>query len=232
MDRPRALRSAVPHRRSSCAVPLCALALLLAGCQGVRTLADPTLTMRTPGGSELGVSTDYGIVFLGHTGRSGPVEVTAWFGDGPSIEKTVIEPVEKGILFTAETEIQLPRIPLTFDDPRPGSTLLVIGRDRNGPWSEEVTVEQDPRVLGIVTSVPARLRDAADQIGAGVYVVPDGDENQRKLVGLVSGRMILETGTGQREFLTVVGPTDLWRLVAHRRDPRTKRRWVYREDIL
>lgn len=200
-------------------------------CQGVRTLSDPTVTIETNGGAELGVSTDYGIVFLGRTARSGPARVTAWFGDGPNIEKTVIEPVGGGI-FTAETEIRLPRIPMSFDDPRPGATLVVIGRSSTGPWSEAVTVEEDPRVLGLVTSVPARLRNAPDQVGAGVYVVPDGEMTRRKLVGLVSGRMLLGAGTGEREFLTVVGPTELWRLVSHRHEPRTMRRWVYREDIL
>lgn len=218
-------------QRTRALFALLALLPLFAACQGVRTLTDPTLTIETKNGSELGVSTDYGIVFLGRTARSGPARVTAWYGDGPSIEKTVIEPVGGGI-FTAETEIRLPEIPMSFDDPRPGTTLLVIGRTHAGPWSAQVTVQDDPRVLGLVTTVPKELLDAPDQIGAGVYLVPDGDMAQRKLVGLVSGRMLLGTQDAQREFLTVVGPTDLWRIVSHRREPRSTRRWVYREDIL
>lgn len=204
---------------------------LLTACQGVRTLSDPTLTIQTSGGVELGVSTDYGIVFLGRTARSGPALVTAWFGDGPSIEKTVIEPVGNGI-FTAETEIRLPEIAMSFEDPKTGASLLVIGRRGAETWSAPVTVAEDPRILGLVTTVPAALRGSTDQVGAGVYVVPDGDVTRRKLVGLVSGRMILSTSVGEQEYLTVVGPTDLWRLVAHRHEPRSTRRWVYREDIL
>jgi hypothetical protein len=209
---------------------LCVLPLaLLAACQGVRTLSDPTLTMHTKGGSELGVSTDYGIVFLGRTAQAGRVEVTVWYGDGPNIEKSVIEPIGHGI-YTVELEIRPPTIPMSFVDPLPGSELLIIGRKDGKEWSEYVTVQQDPHVTGIITTVPVGLRDAPDQVGAGVYIVPEGDEHQRRLVGLVSGRMTIEPGG--REYLTVVGPTDLWRLVSHRREPRLKKRWVYREDIL
>jgi hypothetical protein len=203
--------------------------LCLCACQGVRTLTDPTLVIYTRGGSELGVSTDYGIVFLGHTADSGPAQISVWYGDGPSLEKTIIEPIGHG-LYTAELEILPPRIPLSFDEPAAGSKLLVIGRNGEEIWKEEVTVQEDPRVMGIITTIPERLQDAADQIGAGVYVLPEGDELRRKLVGLVSGRMTIE-GSG-KEYLTIVGPTELWRLVAHRREATDRRRWVYREDIL
>jgi hypothetical protein len=215
-----------------CFAALCACAALaLSSCVGVRTLADPMLEIRTRGGSELGVSTDYGVVFLGRTARSGPVEITAWFGDGPNIEKSVIEPVGNGI-YTAETEIRLPQALLTFENPKPGTKLLVIGRTAKGLWKNWVVVESDPRVLGIVTSIPLELQDAPDQVGAGVFIVPEEDETQKRLVGLVSGRIALRTAQGEREFLTVVGPTDLWRLVSHRREQPTRRRWVYREDIM
>ena len=53
---------------------LAALLLLpAAGCLGPYThkLSDPTLVLQTRGGTELGVSTEYGVVFLGRTARSG-----------------------------------------------------------------------------------------------------------------------------------------------------------------
>jgi hypothetical protein len=37
---------------------------------------------------------------------------------------------------------------------------------------------------------------------------------------------------GEREYLTAVGPDQLWRLVARRQDLLNRRRWFYREDIL
>ena len=113
-------------QRPSALALLLVVSLLCSACQGVRTLSDPTLVIETSGGRELGVSTDYGIVFLGRTARSGPAEITAWFGDGPNIEKTVIEPVGNG-LYTAETEIRLPQVEMSFDDPAPGRELVVVG---------------------------------------------------------------------------------------------------------
>lgn len=203
----------------------------LGACAGTRTLSNPTLSLKTSGGQELGVATDYGIVFLGRTAQSGRVEIESWFGDGPNLEPAVIEPIGAG-LFTAETEIRLAQVPMTFEEPRPGADLLVVGVDRGEPWEEWVRVESDPRVLGLITTIPARLRGRADQIGAGVYVVRDDDTDKKRLVGLYAGQVRLSTKDGERDYLAVVGPTDLWRLVAHRRDLLQRKRWVYREDIL
>ena len=209
---------------------LAALPLLaaFASCRGVRTVADPVVQIRTGGGQELGVSTDYGLVFLGRTARSGQAEVTAWYGDGPSIEKVVIEPVG-GTIYTAQTEIRLPECQMDFDTPAPGTRLVVYGRDAQGPWQEPVVVLEDPRILGLVTTVPDRLRGRPECTGAGVFVVPD-DEHEKRLVGLVAGRVLLQTKQGEREFLAVVGAEHLWRLVARGAPDRT--RWIYREDIL
>ena len=208
------------------------LALLLclasASCVGNRAVEDPVLQITTPGGSELGVSTEFGVVFLGRTARSGAIEITAWFGDGPSIEPTVIEPLGGG-LYTAETEIRLPSVPMTFFQPHEGEMLIVAGRTEAGAWEREVEVLTDPRVYGILLEVPLQLRARPDQIGAGVFSEREGD---RRLLGLVSGRLTIETADGAREFLTVMGPEDLWRLVTHRRDRHRYKAWVYRDDVM
>ena len=211
-----------------------ALLLLVLGssaCVGSRTLADPTLSIRTPRGSELGVATDHGVVFLGHTANSGRAEVTAWYGDGPSVEPVVIEPVGGG-LYTAETEIRLPTITLSFVDPRPGDELTIIGRDENGLWDTTVKVANEPRALGILTSIPKQLRGRDNQTGAGAFVPDPEDSSRRKLVGLVAGIVSFQSATGKREYLAIVGPQDLWRLVTHRHEEPKKHRWVYRDDIL
>ena len=59
-----------------------------------------------------------------------------------------------------------------------------------------------------------------------------GDRAKLELVCLVSGRVQLDTRSGPREYLTVLGPRELWRLVTLRRDRTQRREWVYREDIL
>jgi len=188
-----------------------------------------TLVIQGENGAELGVNTDYGILFLGHFARAGEIRITAWFGDGPSVENTVVEPVGPSI-YTAETDIVLPSTVLTFAQPRAGETVYVTGRRRGEAWTTEARVVGDDRVDGILLAPVGELRNATDQVGAGVYL-PYGRDGYR-LLGLVSGRLRLIADGVEREYLTVVGPEDIWRLVAHRRNVVRKRRWVYREDIL
>lgn len=205
--------------------------LSLASCVGNRMLQDPTLVIQTRGGSELGVSTDYGLVFLGQTARSGELRVTAWFGDGPNLEETVIEPIGGG-LFTAATEIRLPSVPVTFVDLRQGDRVTVRGRKDGRLWTRRLEVKSDPRVYGLLLD-PGTLELDADQVGAGVFWLPEGDIDKMRLVGLISGRLELETADGEvREFLTVKGPEDMWKLVTYRRDDRRRKPMVKREDIL
>lgn len=207
------------------------LAVGLVACQGARNVMDPTLEIRTPGGEELGVSTDYGVLFLGRTARSGEVQVVAWFGDGPDVEYSVIEPLGGG-LYTAETQIRLPSIPITFRTPEPGAQVTVIGRRGATRWEAQATVLSDPRVEGLLLSIPSELRDAPEQVGAGIYV-NDPDTGRQRVVALVSGRIELVDAQGNRvEYLTAMGPDQIWRLVARRQDLQNRRRWVYREDIL
>lgn len=204
--------------------------LALGACKSSRKVVDPTLIIQGAGGVELGVSTDYGVVFLGRSTSAGDLDVTAWFGDGPSIETSAVEPVGGG-LYTAEIEIRLPTVPITFTPPTSGTSVLIKGRRAWEDWETTARVRTDPRVEGLLLSVPRALRRAGpDQVGAGVYL--EGPRKSLTLVGLVSGRLRLVTEEGEREYLTVVGPETLWRLVAHRRTAPTKHKWVYREDIL
>ena len=213
--------------------PLTALAAiacsLAAGCAGVRTLADPTVVVATRGGSELGVSTDYGIAFLGRTAQAGPVSLTVWFGDGPQTESSAIEPIGGG-LYTARTEILLPHAGLSFEQPRPGDLLRVIGRRGGGPWERSVRVQKHPRVEGILLPLLREVEGAPDQIGAGVFVDKEGQANP-ELVGLVSGTLTLTENGKTERFTTVVGMRDLWRLVAHRRELDRRRPLPSREDV-
>lgn len=201
--------------------------VLLASCRGTRQAIDPVLRVRTEGGVELGVSTTYGVVFLGATATSGRVDLEGWYGDGPSLEPSVIEPLGGG-LFTAEPEIRLPEVPMRFQMPAPGERLLIQGRDGYETWSEWVTVRGDERVEGLLLDIPYRLEGRADQVGAGVFWVNPQNEHEKRLVGLVAGRLQL----GGKEYLAAVGPNDLWRLVVYRRDHLRRKPRVYREDIM
>jgi hypothetical protein len=204
----------------------------LAACQGTRMVADPVLEVRgAEGATELAVSTDYGLVFLGRTARSGPIEVTAWFGDGPSIEFTVVEPLGGG-LFTAEPQIRLPRVPMSFETPRAGQTLRLIGRRGRSKWSADVTVRSDKAVAGLIVDVPGELADKPGQAGAGLYLAGPGEHDLR-LVGLVTGEVeVTAADGGSRRYLTAVGPDQLWRLVTYRRNFPRQRKFVYRADVM
>jgi hypothetical protein len=108
----------------------------------------------------------------------------------------------------------------------------LIGRNGENRWEDSATVASDPRVQGILLSSKRSLRDRSDQVGAGVYRFNE-ETGERRLIGLVSGVLKLsDSGGRDREYLTVVGPEDLWRLVTYRRDLPHKPRWVYRDDIL
>jgi hypothetical protein len=67
-----------------------------------------------------------------------------------------------------------------------------------------------------------------DQVGAGVFWENPFDSNDRRLIGLVSARILIANKT----YLSVLGPRYLWRLVTHRRDHLRRKPWVYREDIM
>ncbi|MFN0009720.1 MAG: hypothetical protein ACKVXR_17635 [Planctomycetota bacterium] len=216
-------------RRAFRVLPIVLLAAA-SGCTGVRTLSDPTLVVRTSAGTELGVSTDYGVVFLGRTAQSGRVYLTAWFGDGPQTESSVIEPVGSGV-FTAETEIRLPEVPMNFQEILPGATVLVVGRRNGELWEKSVSVQGDPRVDGILLPGLRQLQSAPDQVGAGVFILRDEDEDEKELVGLVSGTLTLTDGAVTKHYTTVVGMKDVWRLVAHRRELDRRRPPVVRGDI-
>lgn len=206
-----------------------AAALLLTACSGTRKLADPVVVITTRNGTELGVTTQSGVVFTGATAVRGEIEIEAWFGDGPTIERTQIEPVSDE-LFTAETDIVLPSVPISFDEPRDGESLELMGRKNGRKWSTLARVKTDPRVFGLLLEIPSGFPDDPDQVGAGVFRrLPD---RKRELVGLVVGKVQLERNGGIRRYLAVAGPTELWRLVAHRRDHLRKKAFVYREDIL
>lgn len=223
--------SATWAARTARALLPAALLATLAACQGTRNVMDPILEIQTPGGQELGVSTDYGVLFLGRTARSGEVNVIAWFGDGPSLEISVIEPLGDG-LYTAETQIRLPVVPITFRMPRAGDTVRIEGRHGADRWQAEAEVLTDPRVEGLLMTLPRELENAADQVGAGIFV-NDPETGRKQLVALVSGVLELTDEDGATvRYLTAMGPEQIWRLVTRRQDLLQRRRWIYREDVL
>ena len=211
--------------------------LLLFGsaCHSVANLrddtTDPTVVIHGTDGDELGVSTEYGIVFLGRHANRGRVEFTSWFGDGPRLEEGVIEPVGDQ-LYTTSAEIQLSNVPLLFHLPDPGETVIVRGRHGGVAWEFEAILATDPRVDGVLLEPSPELDMLHnDQLGAGVFYLDI--RGRKQLVGLITGRVSIQAPDGNsRSYVTVSGPEQMWRLVLHRRNSERPRRKVYREDIL
>ena len=204
-----------------------ALALVLTSCTVTRNYADPTVTLHTAGGTELGVSTPGGVVFLGSTARSGEVDMTVWFGDGPSIEASIIEPIGDG-LYLAQGEIRFPTVEVAFITPEPGDRIFARGRTGAETWEIDLFPTDDPRIQGMGFRSSTDLPRDITQVGAGVFWV-DPDTSRRALIGLISGRVLLSDGS---EYISAVGCEGLWRLIANRRDASNEGRWTYREDIL
>jgi len=212
-------------RRSS--LLLAPLLCLLGSCAVTRNVQDPTVTIHTAGGTELGVSTEHGVVFLGSTATSGEVDMTVWYGDGPSIEASIIEPIGDG-LYLAQGEIYLPQVDIAFLRPGPDDNVYARGRRGRDAWEIELYPTEDPRIDGLAFRSSSPLPRDESQVGAGVFWT-DPDTDRPMLIGLVSGRVRFEDGT---EYITAVGCEGLWRLVAIRREASDESRWVYREDIL
>ena len=209
---------------------LLALSLLAVSCQGTRPSPDATVRLLSRGGPELGVSTDYGIVFLGRGQQAGSVEFDTWFGDGPSRESGVIETLGDG-LYVTEAEIRIPEVPLTFKVPGEGQQVEVIGRVGAERHHTVGTVTSHSDVSGLLLQMrPGTPRFDPSQVGAGVYVKRRG---RTYLVGLVSGCVGLPGPDGEPvEYVAVVGPERMWRVVTHGRNWGRGRHRVYREDIL
>lgn len=191
-----------------------------------RHTLDPVVVVHGAGGDELGVSTDYGIVFLGRTAKSGRIEFTAWFGDGPAREEGLVESLGGGV-FATEGEILLPCARLCLDTPPSGSAVIVRGRRAGQPFEIEAELASDPRVTGVLLEPSPELDLLGDdELGAGVFFVQP--EKPLQLVGLLRGRVEL----GGKRYIAAVGPEDLWRLIVQRRNSDRPRRWVYRADIM
>lgn len=204
----------------------------LSSCRGIALESsalhalDPVVVVHGADGDELAVSTDYGVVFLGRTAKSGRIEFTTWFGDGPAREEGLVEAMGGGV-FATEAEILLPCVSLCLATPPAGSAVIVRGRRAGLPFEIEAELASDPRITGVLLRPNPELEQLSDrELGAGVFYLEPGKPLQ--LVGLLSGRVELDG----RRFFTALGPEDLWRVIVHRRNSDRPRRWVYRKDIM
>jgi len=82
----------------------------------------------------------HGVVFLGRGATSGEAEVVGWFGDGPPIEPTLIEPLGPRP-YSLGVEIELQKVPLGCELPPPGS---ILDRLEHGMRADRVRINGSP----------------------------------------------------------------------------------------
>lgn len=202
------------------------LALLGAGgCtqwlfSGVPLLATdrPVMFIETRGGSELGVGTDDGILFLGRTAKEGPCRIHYWLGPTPLVEDGVVE-AWGGVFFRAKMDLRFQHAPYLDRDLAPDEPLFAMLTD--GRACEEVPLQRahGPDIDGDVVVWPGRDLPA----GAGVFAHTD---DGLRLVGMIAGsvevagqRYLVHTGTtAWREAMLTALPRREPRRVVHRPD--------------
>jgi len=202
-----------------------ALIVCLAGCtqwlfSGVHYPADdrPVVRIETRGGTELGVGTDAGILFLGRTAQAGPCRIHYWLGPTPLVEDGVVEPYG-GVFFKATMDLHHQQVPFLDRELAADEPLLALLTD--GRSFEEVPLERarGPVVDGDVVAWPGRDLPA----GTGVFV---RDERGLHVVGMIAGRLelgderyLVHTGiSAWREALLTAKPRRPERHVVHRPD--------------
>ncbi|HED65295.1 MAG TPA: hypothetical protein ENJ09_07050, partial [Planctomycetes bacterium] len=167
---------------------LCLTSCLIAPPDPASTPADAIVQIHGSGGEELGVATDYGIVFLGHTQRGGTVEYTAWYGDGPSPESGLVEPIGGG-LFVTEPELAVHRSAIDFRTPKPGTRVRVVVRKGRGVREFAARVVAVEGAEGLFLAPNGELtRLGATAVGAGIFLDHDASH---ALIGLLSGELEL-----------------------------------------
>lgn len=211
------MRSTSPIRAGAALLALAALA----ACSSLRP-SGPVL-VRTPAGVEQGVATQFGIVCLGKTARSGPCDLTVFYGDGPSVEPGKLEPLEPQ-LSTIDIELRAPTCEVSFTYPSPDDDLLVAVATDSEILFFPTRVARTSGNEGIAVEPPSGLPSDGSAAGAPVF---RHEDRRYRLVGLLTGAQ----AAGGRG-LAFLGPNDLVPLtmMPPRRDPR--RTTPTRDDIL
>ncbi len=178
----------------------------------------PVMRIETRGGTEMGVGTEAGILFLGRTSKEGPCRIHYWLGPTPLVEDGTVEPWA-GVFFRATMDLKYPSARFLDRDLEPDEPLVAMYY--SGNQVEEVALQRarEPGVQGDVVDWPGRDLPA----GTGVFV---RDDEGLALVGLIAGR--IETA-GQR-YLVHTGTTTMRLAMLTAKPPTEPRQVKHRPD--
>ncbi|MEZ5962575.1 MAG: hypothetical protein R3F56_01900 [Planctomycetota bacterium] len=187
---------------------------------GVQRLSNdrPVMRIETRGGSEAGIGTDDGILFLGRTAQEGPCRIHYWLGLTPVIEDGVVERWG-GIFFRARMDLRHQHVPYLDRDLEPDETLVAMLTD--GPTFVEIPLVRahGAQIEGDAVDWPGRELPA----GTGVFARTDGG---LRVVGMIAGSIEV----GDQRYLVHTGTTALREALLTARPQREPRRVEHRPD--
>ncbi|PIE23772.1 MAG: hypothetical protein CSA62_06610 [Planctomycetota bacterium] len=209
------------------AIPSLALALSLglSSCHidRIESADIPLVRIQTTGGFEQGVSTDFGVLFLGRTAQKGPAKLLYWLGPSPLIEAGEIE-VVGGPVHRIRTDVPIPSVPISFEPVAPEEQLVLMGMEGQLPWRLDVQLAKDEIVRGTALHYPAGLQLRPDSVGLGIF---RETEAGLALVGLVKAAAELDNG---KRFLLFAGLSEMREAFAKARRAMPVREVEYRAD--
>lgn len=189
----------------------------------LRPASVPVVGIRTTGGSEMGVPTGDGVLFLGRTAQKGPAKVLYFIGETPVVEAGNVRPVG-GSLFGVELEVDIPTVPISLDPLQPGDQLELVGLDGDRVFHRDVSVPRNAAVSGTVVSWPEGMDLKPEHVGAGVFRVTAAG---RALVGLVKATARVQGGQG---FLVLAGLPEIRQAMFTPETAVPQREVIYRAD--
>lgn len=137
------------------------------------SMPQAAVSIRSDRGSEQGVDTEVGILFLGRTVRSGPVDVT-FYVNGASFTYPGTVQSGEGTIALVSTPFVAQLVALADAPVQPGEIARVAGVKGGTIWEHPVMATQDPALYGNILDVapvegipPLTLEQLS---GAGIYV--------------------------------------------------------------
>ena len=179
---------------------LLAAAALAGGCSS--TMPNGPIYVRTAGGTEQGVATQFGLVCLGKTARSGRCDVTVFYGDGPSSEPGQLTPIDAN-LCGIQIELRAPTCEVSYFYPSVDDELVIgLAGEREQVFYDTRLVREPGATHRPLVEMPSGFPTEPFMIGAPVY----RHEDQRyRLVGLVTG----VTSAGGKQALECLWPREM-----------------------
>ena len=166
----------------------------------------PVALIETTGGVELGATTEFGILTLGRTAKSGPCRVHYFLGPTPLIEDGTI--ASTGSTFSlAETDLRTQHLRVIDHGPTAADELLAMWTpDGVGTHEVPVKLAAEPGITGDVLADPG----CALPPGAAIFA---RDEGELRFVGLVSG-LATQSGGGPPRYYVFAGVDRVRELLA------------------